>query len=314
MTRREEHVSSGVEVEREWKTLQHALINRLAYGLVESISATTTSGVRVEKAALGLWLTIDDDRIDVRLGSPMWDASRPPADNVMRSAEAALGLVQSELARATTEPWPARSANRAPGAHGLPQLELELAGSSLFIRFRSGPELVELKPIEFDIDIEGWQKDQEREGWGLGIDNDLIARAADSWLSSRAADRAPEEWVENLQTEWATIGSFERLWRYILRLCETVDPQKKEIIELIGVDPLVSLMIGYPDRTLDAIEDVADRQPILIEALSIVMGDTKEIDARIDAILDRCGKPRTLDPEVGFRIEIVFEKDNKTDD
>lgn len=120
--------------------------------------------------------------------------------------------------------------------------------------------------------------------------------------------------MEDLQTEWATIGPFERLWRYILRLCETVDPQKKEIIELIGVDPLVSLMIGYPDQTLDAIEGVADQQPILIEALSIVMGDTKEIDARIDAILARCGKPRIVDSEVGVRIELVFEKDNEKDD
>lgn len=185
MTRRKEQVSSGVEIEREWKTLQHALISQLAYGLVESISATIASGARIEKAALGLWLTIDADRVDVRLGSPIWDASRPLADNVLESAGSALGLVQSELARATTEPWPARSASRAFGAHGLPRPELELAGSSLFIRFRCGSELVELKPIQFDIDIEEWQRRQEQEGLGLGIDTDLVARAADSWLSSR---------------------------------------------------------------------------------------------------------------------------------
>jgi hypothetical protein len=104
------------------------------------------------------------------------------------------------------------------------------------------------------------------------------------------------------------------MWRYILRLCEKVDPKNREAIGLIGADPLTSLMYEFPDQTLQAIDDVADRQPTVLDALSIVMGETTEIDARIDAILARCGKPRIVDPGVGFRIEVSFEKDNETDD
>jgi hypothetical protein len=124
------------------------------------------------------------------------------------------------------------------------------------------------------------------------LDPDLIARASASWLATAAAGKAAEEWVHDLQVEWLTSGQFEYLWWFILRLCETVDPANHEIIDKIGVDPLVDLVLWFPDQALQAIEDVADQQPTIIDALSIVMGDTRELDARIDALLARLGKPR----------------------
>lgn len=124
------------------------------------------------------------------------------------------------------------------------------------------------------------------------IDYDLIARASDSWLATAAADKAPDEWVNDIQMEWISTGQWECMWRFILRLCEIVDPENKEIIDKIGVDPMVSLIFEFPDQMLQAIEDVADQQPTVLDALSIVMGDTKELDERIDAVLARCGKPR----------------------
>lgn len=124
------------------------------------------------------------------------------------------------------------------------------------------------------------------------VDDDLITRASGSWLTTAAADKAPDKWVHELQMEWLGTGQFECLWRFILRLCETVDPEDRKIFDKIGVDPLVDLVLWFPDQALRAIEDVAEQQPTVIDALSIVMGDTKELDARIDAVLDRCGRPR----------------------
>lgn len=121
---------------------------------------------------------------------------------------------------------------------------------------------------------------------------DLIARASASWLATAASDNAPDEWIEDLQTEWIGTDQFEYFWRFILKLCETVDPDNKEIIDKIGVDPIVTLILEWPDQTLQAIEDAAAQQPTLINALSIVMGGSEEVDVCIDAILARYGKPR----------------------
>lgn len=118
---------------------------------------------------------------------------------------------------------------------------------------------------------------------------DLIEPASVSWLTTAAAGKAPDEWVNSLQMEWLGTGQFEYFWRFILKLCEDVDPNNKEIIDKIGVDPIVSLMLEFPDQTLQAIEEAAEQQPTLISALSIVMGDSEEVDARIDAILARYG-------------------------
>jgi hypothetical protein len=122
-----------------------------------------------------------------------------------------------------------------------------------------------------------------------GIDADLIARASASWLETATAGRASKEWVHDLQIEWLTNGQFECLWRFILRLCETVDPEDSEIIDQIGVDPLVDLILSFPDQALEAIEDVAAQQPTVMRALSIFIGYSDAVDSRIDAILARHG-------------------------
>jgi hypothetical protein len=139
-------------------------------------------------------------------------------------------------------------------------------------------------PIRLRIDRVLAEHGQERP--------DLIERASTSWLATAAADKYSDEWVDRLQLEWIDTGQWECMWRFILRLCEIVDPKNKEIVDKIGVDPMVSLIFEFPDQMLQAIEDVAEQQPTVIEALSIVMGDTKELDARIDEVLARCGKPR----------------------
>jgi hypothetical protein len=121
---------------------------------------------------------------------------------------------------------------------------------------------------------------------------DLVERAADSWLAARVADHPPSEWVHDLQIEWMTTGQFDELWKFILRLCKTVDPKDKEIIDQIGTDPLFELFLQFPDRAIEAVESMGDQQPILIEALSIVDAESDEIQARIDAIVSHYGKPR----------------------
>lgn len=120
-------------------------------------------------------------------------------------------------------------------------------------------------------------------------DLNLVERAAGDWLSARAADIPPSEWVHDLQIEWLTTGQFDALWKFILRLCERVDPKHKSIVALIGADPLFELFLEFPDRAIEAIESVGDEQPTLIEALSIVDAETDETQSRIDAIVARYG-------------------------
>jgi hypothetical protein len=118
---------------------------------------------------------------------------------------------------------------------------------------------------------------------------DLVARATASWLETTAADKAPDYWIHDLEMEWADTD-FEKFWKFILSLCETVDSKNEKVIEMIGVDPLYSLMIFFPDQTLQAIEDVAEQQPTLISALSSVLGaGSEQRNARMDAILARYG-------------------------
>jgi hypothetical protein len=118
----------------------------------------------------------------------------------------------------------------------------------------------------------------------------LVERAAHGWLTARAAGKPPSEWVHDLQVEWVTTGQFEYLWKFILTLCQTVDPKDKKTIELIGTDPLFELFFEFPDRAIEAIESIGNQQPTLIEALSIVDAETDEIQSRIDAILTCYGR------------------------
>ncbi|HWX45201.1 MAG TPA: hypothetical protein VNY52_07740 [Solirubrobacteraceae bacterium] len=129
------------------------------------------------------------------------------------------------------------------------------------------------------------------------IDADLIERASESWLSARVADKAPGEWVSDLQIEWLSSGQFEYMCQFILRLCESVDPRDSEIIEYIGADPMLALFLWYPDQALKAIEDMADRHPIIIDALFSIARGTGSDQAHIEAILARHGRP--LDPLEG---------------
>jgi hypothetical protein len=121
---------------------------------------------------------------------------------------------------------------------------------------------------------------------------DLVERAADSWLAARVAGEAPSEWVHDIQLEWMTTGQFESLWKFILRLCEIVDPKDKEIIALIGTDPIFELVCEFPDQAIEAIENMGNKQPTLIEALSIADAESDEIQSRIEAVVARYGGPR----------------------
>jgi hypothetical protein len=131
---------------------------------------------------------------------------------------------------------------------------------------------------------------------GNYTDTDLVVRASESWLSARAADEAPSEWVHDLQMEWLSTGQFEYMCQFILRLCENIDPGDSEIIGLIGADPMLDLFLWFPDRALHAIEDMADRHPIVVDALFSIARGTGS-DEAVEAVLARHGRP--LDPLEG---------------
>jgi hypothetical protein len=124
-------------------------------------------------------------------------------------------------------------------------------------------------------------------------DTDLVVRASASWLSARAAGKAPTEWVHDLQIEWLSTGQIENMCQFILRLCEVVDPDDSDIIGLIGADPMLGLFLWFPDRALQAVEDMAEQQPIVIDALFTIARGTGSDQSRIEAVLARHG--RSLD-------------------
>lgn len=250
-----------------------AVIQQLAAGLASSIGATLDPGIKIEADYFGLLLTIGDSHLEYNLGFP-WDMGIPLSTNIEKNAEIALRSIQAELAERTSEPWPARSGKQVTDIHGLPQPEPKLVDNLLELQFRYGSEVIELNPIELGISLD-----------------DLIERASACWLATAAAGEDPEEWVSHLQLDWIGTGKWESMWRYILRLCEIVDPDNREIIGMIGADPLTSLMYEFPDQTLAAIEDVADRQPTVLDALSIVIG-SEAVESRIDTMLARYGKAR----------------------
>ncbi len=86
-----------------------------------------------------------------------------------------------------------------------------------------------------------------------------------------------------------TTGQFEYLWRFILRLCEIVDPKDDGIIAQIGTDPIFQLFLEFPDQAIKAIEDLGNQQPTLIEALKIADAESDEIQSRIEAVVARYG-------------------------
>ncbi len=89
-----------------------------------------------------------------------------------------------------------------------------------------------------------------------------------------------------------TTGQFESLWKFILRLCEIVDPKDREIIAQIGTDPIFDLFCEFPDQAINAIEDLGNQQPTLIEALKIADAESDEIQSRIEAVVARYDGPQ----------------------
>jgi hypothetical protein len=119
---------------------------------------------------------------------------------------------------------------------------------------------------------------------------DLVRRASQSWLAARAAGRAPDEWVHDLQMEWLSTGQLERMCQFILGLCEKVAPGDDDTIGLIGADPMLDLLLSFPDRALRAIEEMADQQPVVIDALFSIARGSQSHRADIETLLARHGR------------------------
>lgn len=118
---------------------------------------------------------------------------------------------------------------------------------------------------------------------------DLIKRAGRNWLAAQAAGKGPSEWVHDLQLEWLSSGQIERMCEFILFLCENVEPDS-ELIGLIGADPMLALMLWSPDQALPAIEEMADKHPIVIDALYSIARAERPERPRIEALLARHGR------------------------
>lgn len=114
-----------------------------------------------------------------------------------------------------------------------------------------------------------------------------IEQVSASWLASQAADNPPEDWVESWQGERRMGGDYTAMWRFVLKLCEDVADDDSDMIGMIGVDPLNSMIITWPDKALTLIEAEVATNPTLHEALAIVLTTEQPVRDRIDRILER---------------------------
>lgn len=116
-----------------------------------------------------------------------------------------------------------------------------------------------------------------------------IERAAAAWLSCRARGEETPTWVEELTLSCLTQGHSAAMWRFVLRLYAGVAPDDTETIEMIGIDPLWSMIREWPDATLASIEAEVDTNPTLARSLSVGITAQEPARQRLAAILARYG-------------------------
>ena len=110
-------------------------------------------------------------------------------------------------------------------------------------------------------------------------------RAAVGWLECQRTGIDPYDWVEEQTLDWMRNGNSMAMWRFVLKLCETVDD--RETIAQIGAGPLYDMVRVWPDVTLPLVEVEAHNNPALLQALSGVITSKPAVRQRIDAILAR---------------------------
>jgi hypothetical protein len=119
-----------------------------------------------------------------------------------------------------------------------------------------------------------------------------IDRVSAAWLASQAGDEHSKDLVESWQDTRFIGDDYEAMWRFVLKLCEDVEPDDTETIGAIGVDPLWGMVNRWPDTTLRLAEAEAATNPTLVQALAIVLTSEQSVRNRMDAILARHGIER----------------------
>jgi hypothetical protein len=128
---------------------QLRIMQELADGLAKSIGEIVTPSVHIEAMWLGIRLDLPTGMVEIDTEYP-WDPDVPVRESIQGTAEIMLSQAQTELAEATTEPWPFSMAERSDTARGLPVPEVEITGDVVSIRFRSGSDIVELSPVNIE--------------------------------------------------------------------------------------------------------------------------------------------------------------------
>jgi hypothetical protein len=125
----------------------------LAVGLARSLGEILVPPQSVTAVGTGISLCVDGRRSYVfDVVSPSWPRDEPLAASIEGDVQITLGQIQAELAEVTTEPWPGRSEASPTEAHGLPDVEAELTGNTLNVRFRWGSAAIELAAIKLELD------------------------------------------------------------------------------------------------------------------------------------------------------------------
>jgi hypothetical protein len=134
-------------------------------------------------------------------------------------------------------------------------------------------------------------------GDDMGVVNDgEMKKTAKAWLAYQETKAAQYEWAMHRKEEWfapaeATPADYAIMSSFVRQVCHDVSGDDRHGIDIIGAGPLEDFIHAFPDQALRWVEEEAETNVTLREALTGVWsrgrGDVRE---RIDEILGRYGK------------------------
>jgi hypothetical protein len=128
------------------------------------------------------------------------------------------------------------------------------------------------------------------------VDDRELAETARAWLAYQEAKDPQYEWAVDRKEEWFhpgehSLGACDVMRRFVSQACRDVASADVNAIGMIGASLLEDFIHAYPDQALSWVDDEAEENLTLREALTEVWSQGRsDVRGRIDEILARYGK------------------------
>jgi hypothetical protein len=99
----------------------------------------------------------------------------------------------------------------------------------------------------------------------------------------------PDWWAIHALILYPSPPPRELEWHVILMLCELVDSDETQMVDMIGAAPLEDFLVEHGDAAMDLIEPAADQNPTLLKALAHVWAFEEPVRPRIERYLQSRG-------------------------